>query len=326
MENSDPMEKEVDRLVAANDTAGAVKRLLEMIEQQAQARNFAKAEALRERLMAVDDMALSEIIKAAEVIEAAKSSALDPDHLRRFAGLYDNLTQEETNTLFFGMQALRVDAGEVLYHQGQPNDRLFFLDQGQLNLFFTRQGRDSLISVLEAGAIAGQDSFLISSFATTSLAAQSPADLHVLDLTTVTKWKADQPGLVDKLEQFCQHHSVGDLVAAKGMERRTSRRIKMEGQVVAQIMGDDDAPAGKPFRGDLADLSNTGLSFYIRATDRAARMLLGRKLKVRFAVKTPKQDQTVERKALTVAVNALYIGDYSVHLRFDKPLKSDAAS
>jgi CRP-like cAMP-binding protein len=326
MENSDPMEKEVDRLVEENDTAGAVKLLLEMIERQAQSHNFAQAEALRERLMVVDDMALSEIIKAAEIIEEAKSSAQDPDHLRRFAGLYDNLTQEETNTLFFGMQALRVDAGDVLYHQGKPNNRLFFLDQGQLNLFFTRQGRDSLISILEAGAIAGQDSFLISSFATTSLAAQSRADLHVLDLATVTQWKADQPGLVDKLEQFCQRHSVGDLVAAKGMERRTSRRIKMEGQVMAHIMGDDDAPAGKPFRGDLADLSNTGLSFFIRATDRAARMLLGRKLKVRFTVKTPSQDQTVERKALTVAVNALYIGDYSVHLRFETPLKSNADS
>ncbi len=326
MDNSDAMEKEVDRLVAANDTAGAVQRLLEMIEQQAQARNFVKAEALRERLIAVDDMALNEIIRAAEIIEAAQSDALDPDHLQRFAGLYDKLTQEETNTLFFGMQAMQVDAGEVLYHQGKPNKRLFCLNQGQLNLFFTRQGRDNLISILEAGAIAGQDSFLVASFATTSLAAQSRADLHVLELATVTRWKTDHPGLVDKLEHFCQRDRVADLVAAKGMERRTSRRIKMEGQVTAQIMGDNDTPAGKPFRGDLADLSNTGLSFYIRATDRAARMLLGRKLKLRFTVKTPSQEQTVERIGLTVAVNALYIGDYSIHLRFDTPLKSSATT
>lgn len=322
MDNLDQMEKEVDRRVAANDTPGAVKLLVELVEQQARARNFPRAEALRERLMVVDDMALTEIIKAAEIIEAAKSGALDREHVEVFSTLYADLNEEETNALFFGMQARTAGAGEVLYHEGEPNGRLFFLNRGQLKLYFNRENKDNLISVLEPGAIAGQDSFFISSFATTALAVQTAARLQVLDFSTVAEWKDKLPGLVDKLEKFCRRRGMGDLVAAKGLERRANRRIKAEGRVVAQILGQDGKTAGKPFRGDLSDLSNTGLAFFIKATARAARTLLGRKLQVRVTIQTPGKDQTVERKALAVAVNALYIGEYSVHLRFDTPLKS----
>ena len=324
MENLDQMEMEVDRLVDANDQPGAVKLLVELIEQQARARNFSKAEALRERLMAVDDMALTEIIKAAEIIEAAKSSALDGRHLELFAALYDKLNEEETNALYFGMLALQAAAGDVLYHEGEATGRLFFLNQGQLNVFFTRDDKQSMISVLEPGAVAGQDSFFIASVATTSLSAQGEAHLLVLDFARILEWKETLPGLVDKLEQFCRQRAMGDVLAAKRLERRASRRIKLEGQVVAQVFGDSGDLAGKPFRGDLSDLSNTGMAFFINATDRAARLLMGRKLKVRLTIQAAGKGkpQTVSRNGQVVAVNALYISDYSIHLKFDTPLKS----
>lgn len=322
MQDRDLKEKEVDRLVGANDLPGAVKLLVALIEQQVTDRNFPAAEALRERLIAVDDMALAEIIRTAEIIEAAKSSALDRDHLALFPTLYANLNAEETNALFFGMRAEKAEAGEILFREGKPNQRLFFLNQGQLNAFFTRKTKDYLISVLEPGAIAGQDSFFPSSFATTSLAVQTSAHLQVLDFAVVADWKTTMPGLVEKLEQFCRQRSVGDLVAAKGVERRASRRIKVEGSVVAQLLDEGGKPAGKPFRGDLCDLSNTGLACFINATDRAARLLLGRRLQVRLTIQTHGKHKTVERRGQTVAVNALYIGDYSVHVRFDAPLKA----
>ena len=324
MENLDQMETEVDRLIGANDIPRAVKLLAELIEQQAQARNFSKAEALRERLMAVDDMALSEIIRTAEVIEAAKSDALDGRHVELFSSLYDNLTEEETNALYFGMQARQVECGEVLYHEGETTRRLFFLNQGQLNLFFTRDDKQNLIRVLEPGAVAGQDSFFNTSVATTSLSVQSDARLQILEFDRVLEWKEKLPGLVDRLERFCRRRALGDLVSAKNLERRASRRIKLEGQVVAQILDENGQLAGQPFRGDLSDLSNTGVAFFIKATDRAARLLMGRKLNLRLTIQTPgkAKHQTVKRDGRVVAVNALYIGDYSIHMRLDTPLKS----
>jgi CRP-like cAMP-binding protein len=322
MNDYDTKKKEVDRRVDADDKAGAVKLLVELVEQQVRGGNFREAEALREQLLTLDDTALTEIIRTAELIEAAKSRTLDRDHLALYPALYEKLSPEETNALFFGMQAKQAGAGEVLYREGESNTQLFFLNQGQLNTFFTRKDKDHLISVLEPGAIAGQDSFFFSSVATTSLAAQTDVHLQVLDFAMVAAWQAEMPGLVDKLEQFCRQRSMGDLVAAKGMERRSSRRIKVEGSVTARLLDETGQPAGKPFRGDLCDLSNTGMAFFINANDRAARTLLGRRLLVRLTIQTPGQNKSVERRGLTVAVNAIYIGDYSVHLRFDKPLKS----
>lgn len=322
MENRNPQEKEVDQRIATNDVAGAVKLLVELIEEQARKRNFARAEALRKRLMAVDEMALTEIIRTAEIIEACKTSALDHDHLACFAPLYDSLSEEETNALFFGMPTLNAASGDILYRQGEPNGRLFFLNQGQLNLFYTRKEKKRLISTLEPGAIAGQDSFLLPSLATTSLIAKTDARLQVLDADSVAEWRGTLPGLVDKLEQFCRQRSVGDLVTAKGMERRADRRIKLEGLVTAQLIDETGRPAGKSFRGDLSDLSNNGLAFFINATDRAARMLLGQRLNLRLVIQTPSLRRTLIRTGEVVAIYALYIGDHAVHLRFDKPLKS----
>ena len=315
------LEEQAEQYARDGDTQAAVKCFYDLVAQHARAKNFPKAEAMRERLMAVDEMALTEIIKAAEIIEAEKSGAIDPNHIERFRALYDRLSEEETNALYFAQQPLALDAGEVLYRQGDINTRLFFIQQGQLKLYFSREGQDSLITTLESGDVAGQDTFFATTTCTTSLAVQSHAELQVIDNTHLGEWKESLPALETKLREFCQAKDVGKLVTAKGLERRQSRRIKVEGLIVAQMMDTAKALLGKPFRGDMADLSNTGLSFYIKATDKAARMLLGRHLKIRATLEVGGKRQTLERTGATVAVTPLYFGDFAIHLKFDMPLK-----
>ena len=82
MTNMNESEKMVDQLIAEGDTDAAVKLLYEMIIQNARAKDFPKAEKLRERLLEVDSMALNEIISSAEIIEEEKTQALDSIHLR----------------------------------------------------------------------------------------------------------------------------------------------------------------------------------------------------------------------------------------------------
>lgn len=60
----------------------------------------------------------------------------------------------------------------------------------------------------------------------------------------------------------------------------------------------------------------------VLALDQAARLLLGRRLQMQITLHASGKAQTLERKALTVGVNPLYFGDYSIHVKFDKPLKS----
>ena len=101
MNDYDTKKKEVARRVDANDKAGAVKLLVELVEHQVRGGNFSEAEALREQLLSLDDTALTDIIRTAELIEAAKSRALDRDHLALYPALYEKLSPEETNALFF---------------------------------------------------------------------------------------------------------------------------------------------------------------------------------------------------------------------------------
>lgn len=322
MDNPAELEAQAEQYARRGDTQAAVKCLYDLVVHYARVRDFVKAEAMRERLMAVDDMALTEIIKSAEIIEAEKSGAVDPDHLQAFKAFYDALTEEETNAFYFAARPLTLDAGETLFRQGEVNTRLFFVLGGQLNLYFSSGGKDTLITLLEQGDIAGQDSFFATTTCTTSLAVQSRAELQVLEREQAAAWKESLPALEAKLAEFCRSRDVGQLVVAKGLERRRSRRIRVEGDVTAQIMDAAERLLGKPFRGDMADVSNTGLSFYIKATDKAARLLLGRRLKVASRLEIAGKRQKLERTGLTVAVTPLYFGDFSIHLKFDQPLKS----
>jgi len=322
MDDLAKLETQAEQYAAEGDTQAAVKCFADLVEQHARAKNFPKAEAMRERLMAVDDMALTEIIKTAEIIEAEKSDAIDADHTEAFKVLFDTLNEEETNALYFAQKALALEAGEVTYRQGDLDTRLYFIHSGLLKLYFTREGKDNLIATLEPGQIAGQDSFFATTTCTTTLAAQSRADLKAIERDQVMEWKNSFPSLVAKLEDFCRQQDVGKMVTAKGLERRQSPRIKVEGLIVTQVMDQADRLLGKPFRGDMADIANQGLSFYIKATDKSARMLLGRRLKIKATLTMGGKQQVLERTGVTVAVTPLYFGDYSIHLKFDKPLKS----
>jgi CRP-like cAMP-binding protein len=322
MDNPIELEARAEEYARDGDPQAAVKCFYDLVVHYARARDFARAEAMRERLMAIDDMALTEIIKSAEIIEAEKSGAIDADHLQTFKALYDTLTEEETNALYFACRPLTLEAGEVLFRQGDANTRLFFILSGQLKLYFSREGKDNLIALLEQGDIAGQDAFFATSTCTTSLAVQSHADLQVLEREPVAAWRQSHPALEAKLTEFCRTRDIGKLVMAKGLERRRSRRIKVEGPASAQILDAADRPLGKPFRGDMADVSNTGLSFYIKATDKSARLLLGRRLKLTATLEAGGKRQRLERTGIVVAVNPLFFGDFSIHLKFEQPLKS----
>jgi len=322
MDDLAKLEVQAEQFASDGDTQAAVKCFYELIERHARGKNFPQAEAMRERLMVVDDMALTEIIKSAEIIETEKREAIDQDHIHAFKPLFDTLTEEETNALYFAQQPLTLEAGEVLYHQGDTHTRLYFILHGHLKLYFSREGKDNLITILEQGDIAGQDSFFATTTCTTSLAVQSRAELQVIERDHVAAWKESLPALEAKLKKFCHAQNVGNLVTTKGLERRMSRRIKVDGAVMAQVLDASKRLLGKPFHGDMADISNTGLSFCIKATDKSARMLLGRQLKVNATLEMGAKKQDLQRTGIIVAVMPLFFGDFSIHLKFHKPLKS----
>jgi hypothetical protein len=74
-------------------------------------------------------------------------------------------------------------------------------------------------------------------------------------------------------------------------------------------------------KGDLADVSAKGLCFYIRLSKKeTARLLLGRRLTLRFAVQVDNASLQIDQTGLVVAVLSHPFDDYTVHVRFDETL------
>ncbi len=315
-------EKLIDQYVAQNRTEEAVKLLFDLIVKYARAKDFSKADSLREKLFEIDSMALTEIIKSAEIIEEEKSESVDSNHMEIWKELYDKLSTEETNILYFSLKKKTVYTDETVFEQGQKNDKLWFVDRGQLKLVYSQKGTEKLINKIGPATIAGADTFFSISVCTTSLIAMSRAELNYLDRETFSKLREEQPSLASRLEAYCAKQSKdAELLREKGINRRSHKRLRLSGPILFQVMNAAGKPVGKAFKGDLSDISVGGLSFFITTSNRKnALMLLGRKMNVRFRL--PMGQSKVETRqsgTITGVINHMFT-DYSIHMKFDNLL------
>lgn len=318
-------EQMVDKLVSEERREEAVKLLFKLIVQHAKSKNFIKAEELREKLFEVDSMALTEIIKSAEIIEEEKSEALDPNHRDIFASLYGGLDTEEANQFFFSLQPIDLEADETVFEQGHKNSRLYFVNHGQLKLFYSQDGTEKLIATLGPGDIAGQDTFFSISVCTTSLGTLSRTRLLYLEPETFANWHEHNPALATKIETYCAKiPKPHDLLRKKGQDRRRFKRIKLSGPLLFQVLARNGNPIGKPYKGDLSDVSEGGLSFFIKTANRSnALALLGRRLRLKFAIPLGKRKIESTQEGIITGVISHLFSDYSIHMSFDKPLSKD---
>lgn len=314
-------EKLIDRYIAQNDTDAAVKGLYSLIVQYAKAKNFTKAEALREKLFKVDAMALTEIVNAAEIIEKEKSESVsrNQQHLSILSDLYNRLTQEEINALYLGLESKIYDANQLIFRQGHGNSRLFFVIQGKLKLVHTGKTEEIVLRTLTAGDIAGEDTFFLVSMCTSSLVALTQVELSCLERSVLQKVAEKYPGVELKLQKLCQEKQKAYTETRdKGIEYRQHPRIACSGRVSVQFLSAAGQPLGKKFRGELSDISKGGICFLIRIPKKeTVRRLLGRKLKLKFALGRGENRNPVEQTGSVVALSDRLFGDYSVHVKFD---------
>ena len=311
-------EKLVDKYVAQARTEEAVKLLFKLIVRYAKEKNFQKAESLRDKLFEVDAMALTEIIKSAEIIEQEKSEAMDQNHMTIWSDLYETLTPDESNTLYFALKKKAYGPDEPLFSQGEKNTRLYFIEQGQLRLFYGHNSTEKLLRTLTPGTVAGEDTFFSITVCTSSLTTLSPVTLHYLDQELLHKWQVEHPGLASKLETYCsrQARAHRDLLKEKGIERRSHKRVGLKGSIKFHVLNAAGKPIGRAFKGDLSDISVGGLSFYIKTANRKnALMLLGRNLNVRFAIPMGQSGVETRQQGTIIAVINHLFSDYSIHMK-----------
>ena len=292
--------------------------MLEEIERFAVAGDFSNAERLREELIECHSLAVSEIVAAAEVIDEQKSIQIDGGHLRIWKELYDPLSKEERNCLFYTSKAAKISAGKLLFSQGRGNNRLFFIDSGTVTLFHTKDGDNNLIGRLGEGDIAGEEAIVDITNSTMSAACQTSVELRYLNVTQVSAWDTQCPGLVDKVKDFCVKASrERRKIQAKDIEKRGPERQALEGRVISTLFDASGQPTENSFKGFMQDISTGGMSFEIRCSkQQTARALLGRTLGLEIEGKELTRPLTCE----VVRVGFQMHNEYSVHVRFTEQL------
>lgn len=306
----------VDQYVAEGKTAEAVALLFDMIVESARKKDFVAAEALRNRLFEVDSFALTQIIKSGEIIEEEKRGAISNNHLATWAALYNNLGQTETNALYHAMKEVKIESDQRVFRQGDRMPRLFFINSGHAKLTFLKGDREMLLRKVGPCDVVGSEMFFSNTLCTCSMTALSALHLHYLDQDVLKVWATSHPGLEDKLRDYCFKRKNAE-EAESAANRRTHTRVKMPGSVMFQILDDKGVPSGPVFKGSLADLSLSGLSFYVKITIKDnARMLLGRSLGIQFTPEAGASGEPVSQSGTVVAVHSLPFEEHSVHIRF----------
>jgi len=328
MEDLSKQEELVKKYIRAGNHDAAIKSLLFLITRYAQQKNFAKAESLREKIIEIEPMALTEAIKANQIIEDARMKRVDRGHTEIWSALYDSLTVDEGQLLFADMREQVYRPDEMIFRQGEMNSRLFFINLGQAKHIFSQGNREMFIKKIVPGNVAGEDTFFDASVCTTSLVTMGRVKLSFLEREILAKWKTAAPALEEKLYEFCQKgDKVPDLLSRNAMDRRTQRRVNMTGRVLIRMVNEEGEPVGKTLAGALSDISEGGLSLFIQAKERSsAHMLLGRQLNIRFNM--PPDMREVNRNGLSIGIRYHAAGyemrsHYSVHLRFDDKINPE---
>jgi CRP-like cAMP-binding protein len=119
------------------------------------------------------------------------------DPARREVPLFSDLGEEAAMRLLSFFEGLRVEAGEELWHEGEPGDRLGFLLSGRMQLKKDTefQGKQVVVGVLSPGAVVGELSFLDGGPSPLTVAALEDCQLILLRRQDFPRLEQSHPDL-----------------------------------------------------------------------------------------------------------------------------------
>jgi hypothetical protein len=279
-------EEEISVMIKNGDLDKACQKIFSRCVNAARDKDFMTAEMLRDRLLEINPMALAEVIRAGEIIEEEKSSSITGSHLKIWADLYEQMSTEDFNALYYAMRPEKYRAGEVIVASGETDPTLYFLNAGTVSVF-SRHGNDEIfLKRMQPGDILGVDQFFSVSVWTITLKAHTDVQIHVLERQALAELQHAHPRIESLLQNFCRRFDiVPDLVRMAGSDRREDPRYPVS-MVINSTLLDQYGHSGKrSFKGEMIDISRGGLGFSIRiATRENARLLLGRQIVTEFGM------------------------------------------
>ncbi len=116
---------------------------------------------------------------------------------RREVPLFSDLGGEAAARLLSFFEGRRIRAGEELWHEGEPGDRLGFLLAGRLQLKKDTEfkGKQVVVGVLAPGAVVGELSFLEGNPSPLTVAALEDCQLVLLPRQNFSRLEQSDPDL-----------------------------------------------------------------------------------------------------------------------------------
>ncbi|MFT5701454.1 MAG: CRP-like cAMP-binding protein [Desulforhopalus sp.] len=297
--------------------------LIAEIEHAVEVGDFQTAKSLRDTLIENNPMAISEGIKTAEMIEEGMSAAIDQYHLAIWPGLYDQLSIEERNCLFFSMKQYVLPEKRLLLKYGSVNNRLFFLEKGSVSVGIPQDdNKIKIVAELGRGDIIGDYTFATMALCSASVVTKTKVQVRCLEAKLAELWDEEHPGLYAKVMDFCKNHGqVGEIIARKEQEIHHNPRHSVDALVKAFLLDENDQATEVSFNGELEEISRSGCSFAIHCNQSSiVKKLLARSFSLNFCCNKNGKEIKFSCRGSVVKVTSILHNDYQLHISFPKYL------
>ena len=212
----------------------------------------------------------------------------------------------------------------MIVEQGISSPQLYFINSGEVRLSCWRGKDEIFLKRIGAGEIIGAGPFFDVSVWTVSLTALSKTTIHMLERENFLELIEQYPAIERCLLDYCRKsETVPELLRMSGEDRRLSVRYPLSLIVKHALLDKFGNASMKSFKGEIADISSSGLSFYIRISRKEnARLMLGRGIKTQLPI-PGKGSITIVGQVVAVRFQQYGESDYSVHVQFTEPIADD---
>jgi CRP/FNR family cyclic AMP-dependent transcriptional regulator len=146
---------------------------------------------------------------------------VDPEVLKQ-APLFAGLEDEAASALSDAMGTVKLNRGEVLFHEGDTEDRLYVVITGKIKLGRSGSaGRENLLAVLGPGQMFGELSVFDPGPRSTTATAVTACELRTLEHDELTGWLTGRPEV------------------ARGLLGQLAARLRRANDVVADLVFSD---------------------------------------------------------------------------------------
>ena len=146
---------------------------------------------------------------------------MDPEVWKK-APLFAGLDDEAATALSDAMGTVRLNKGEVLFREGEAEDRLYVVISGKVKLGRSGSaGRENLLAVLGPGQMFGELSLFDPGPRSTTATAVTPCELRTLEHDELMRWLTGRPEV------------------ARGLLGQLAARLRRANDVVADLVFSD---------------------------------------------------------------------------------------